>query len=100
VTRYEHSRVRFRPDVGFELRCDECADRGGGACFWPLDLEFWVPRRGMTRCRACHTRRDTINQRRLREESAAHRERDVKRMRAYRRREKVRAFRAIREAVA
>lgn len=57
--------------------------------------EFWVPRRGMTRCRACHTRRDTLNQRRLRAESAALRERDVRRMRSYRRRQKVRAFREI-----
>ena len=44
--------VRFREDVGFELRCEGCALKGV-ACYWPLDLEFWNPIKGMTRCRAC-----------------------------------------------
>lgn len=44
--------VRWREDVGWEMRCLECA-RKGKASFWPLTFEFWAPKQGMTRCRGC-----------------------------------------------
>lgn len=48
-----HRGVRWRDDLGFELRCEDCAYRRQFACFWPLTREFWDPERGMSRCRAC-----------------------------------------------
>jgi hypothetical protein len=45
--------VRYREDVGWELRCEACAFRRQEASYWPLTLEFWSPERGMGRCRAC-----------------------------------------------
>lgn len=39
-------RVRYA-ETGFEMRCDACLD------WWPIDLEFWYPRRGLSRCLAC-----------------------------------------------
>jgi hypothetical protein len=46
--------VRWREDVGFELRCDYCSysklDR-----YWPLSIEFWSPNRGFSRCKSCWT---------------------------------------------
>lgn len=50
---FEHRGIRWRSDVGFEMRCDECARRGQSRTYWPLDLEFWRPRAGLARCRAC-----------------------------------------------
>lgn len=47
-TRY--AGVRYRRDVGFEMRCDECPS---GARYWPLTVEFWNVRAGMSRCAAC-----------------------------------------------
>jgi len=47
------SPVRCR-EGEFELRCMDCAQGDHGA-YWPLTLEFWNPRRGMQRCRACWT---------------------------------------------
>lgn len=49
--------VRWRDDTGWELRCPDCAKRGG-QCFWPLTDEFWQKRAGMQRCRACMNARD------------------------------------------
>ena len=54
------SPFRWREDVGFEARCPDCVI-SGGACFWPITLEFWDPKRGMTRCRGCHDRRAAAN---------------------------------------
>jgi len=50
--------VRYRPDIGpngeggFEMRCAICAARGVEA-YWPLDLEFWNPNKGLTKCKSC-----------------------------------------------
>ena len=52
--------VRWREDVGFELRCDVCAKARRTDCYWPLTLDFWNPRRGMTMCRACRRRADAV----------------------------------------
>lgn len=46
------STVRYRDDVGYELRCPDCASLGR-SCFWPLTDEYWDKRRGFRRCRAC-----------------------------------------------
>ena len=46
--------VRYRADVGFEMRCDDCVRRNdGNGWFWPLTTEFWNVKHGMSRCRAC-----------------------------------------------
>ena len=44
--------VRWREDVGFELRCEVCSYRKQ-ACYWPLTSEFWVVNKGLSRCRSC-----------------------------------------------
>ena len=45
---------RYDPTLQeFQLRCEGCREKGR-ASFWPLTLEFWVPRKSMARCRACH----------------------------------------------
>lgn len=44
--------VRYRPDVGWEMRCDGCT-LSKGAAYWPLDAEFWDTNKGLSRCRAC-----------------------------------------------
>lgn len=54
------SGVRWREDVGWELRCEACAHKGRpGGSYWPLTEEFWDHRRSMVRCRACW--RDYVN---------------------------------------
>ena len=52
-----HRGVRFREDVGWELRCEGCAYRRNQVSYWPLTHEFWDPDRGMGRCRACWNER-------------------------------------------
>ncbi len=44
--------VRFREDVGWEMRCESCSGHKV-ARYWPLTHEFWDPNKGLTRCRAC-----------------------------------------------
>lgn len=39
-------------DGEWELRCNDCAKKSV-ARYWPLTLEFWLPKLGMSRCRAC-----------------------------------------------
>jgi hypothetical protein len=56
-----HRGVRYRADVGWELRCDGCAYRRNQVCYWPLTHEFWDPDRGMGRCRACWNERTKTN---------------------------------------
>lgn len=56
--------VRFREDVGFEMRCESCAHKAIES-YWPLDLEFWSPSKGMTRCRACWNEYEAARKRRL-----------------------------------
>lgn len=54
--------VRFRSDLGYEGKCNECAE------WWPLSDEFWVPPQGMARCRACINLAQRRTERRLRAE--------------------------------
>lgn len=55
------STVRYRTDVGWEMRCDDCRHRHI-ASFWPLTMEFWNPR-NLARCRACHRERKNAYER-------------------------------------
>lgn len=49
----KRSGIRWREDVGWEVRCDWCANHTGRtATYWPLTDEFW-DRKSMARCRAC-----------------------------------------------
>jgi hypothetical protein len=50
--------LRWRPDTGFEYRCEDCAQANDRIRFWPLDTEFWNPKRGFRRCRACWEAKD------------------------------------------
>lgn len=51
---FRYRGVRYRADVGFEMRCDDCAARHDGSpWYWPITTEFWHETRGMVRCRAC-----------------------------------------------
>lgn len=45
--------VRLREGT-WELRCESCSHLREQS-YWPLTTEFWNPRAGMTRCRACWT---------------------------------------------
>ena len=60
--------VRYREDVGFELRCDDCARNSGVTCYWPITTEYWNHHAGMGRCRACWL---VLYRRRERENRAA-----------------------------
>lgn len=45
--------VRYDRDLEeFQMRCGDCSRRGLNA-YWPMTLEFWEPKHGLTRCRAC-----------------------------------------------
>jgi hypothetical protein len=93
-----HSPVRYRPDVGFEMRCPVCTVRGDER-YWPLTVEFWWPARGMSRCRACW-RAERTAQQRCRRRRPGVRVREIAKMRAYRRGVKLRALRALARAEA
>ena len=45
--------IRWRPDTGFEMRCDSCASVGGREAYWPMTVEFWNPQQSLMHCRAC-----------------------------------------------
>jgi hypothetical protein len=54
--------VRWRADLGFGMRCADCATNHR-ACYWPLTEEFWDTRHGLSRCRACWRDRMTAQKR-------------------------------------
>lgn len=68
---------------GWEGQCDKCRQ------WWPLDVENWIPRFGMRRCRACHNEERKVYLRELRannpEMRAIHRERSRENQRMKRR---------------
>lgn len=74
--------VRHSKD-GWDGQCDKCRQ------WWPLDTEFWVPRFGMRRCRACHNEERKVYLRKLRADNpemrAIHRERSRENQRMKRR---------------
>lgn len=76
------SPVRWRPDVGFELRCPRCAEKRM-ACFWPLTDEFWDKHR-MSRCRACERERQATQKRERYHGNPAFRRRMLTVVREYR----------------
>lgn len=92
--------VRYRPDVGFELRCDPCGKRRVTECYWPLTLEFWQPSRGMTMCRACRRRKDAQAAREKYARDPATRRRKLADARRARDRVKLRSFHEMRDGVA
>lgn len=51
------TRIRWRPDTEFELRCSACCE------WWPLTTEFWTTFRGFRRCRACFAERRRTGER-------------------------------------
>ena len=57
--------VRYREDVGWEMRCDSCA-ADKGASYWPLDFEFWNLEKGLSRCRGCWNAYQRRNEKRRR----------------------------------
>ncbi len=52
--------VHWREDTGWEGKCNDCAT------YWPLTHEFWYPRQGTARCRACVNERQRRGARRAR----------------------------------
>lgn len=77
--------VRWRADVGWEMRCDSCAI-SKGARYWPITREFWDTNRGLSRCRACwsayeRNRRRTVAANRRRSEAQRIYQRDWMRTR-------------------
>lgn len=49
MSEYGRHRVRWaKADEAFEMQCDACLD------FLPMTAEFWVPKHGYARCRACY----------------------------------------------
>lgn len=73
--------VRWRDDVGWELRCPRCVERKV-ACFWPLTDEFW-DRRRMSRCRACEKARQRDQKRHRYQTDPVARERMIASSRTY-----------------
>lgn len=67
-----HRGIRWNQETqAWELRCDDCVRYGRGATYWPLTQEFWSPRAGVARCRACWAekkRRDERERKRLKRE--------------------------------
>ena len=51
-------RVRYREDVGWEMRCDDCKAAGHSGIYWPLLPvgEFWSER-CQVRCQGCERER-------------------------------------------
>lgn len=74
--------VRWREDVGWELRCPQCSSRKR-ACFWPLTDEFWDRARSMQRCRACQRDTDARREREKYWASTSYRERRLIAARRY-----------------
>lgn len=70
----KNSGVRWRPETGYELRCNHCRT------YWPLSDEFWQ-RSGFTRCKACWA---IYKRQRQRLDYHKHRERRVAYQRTYR----------------
>lgn len=66
TTRGPSSPVRWRPDVGWEKRCENCVHSAlKGGAYWPLTFEYWAPGRSMVRCRACLRHYANANRNRL-----------------------------------
>lgn len=76
------SDMRYRPDIGFERRCESCAKRRG-QCFWPVTLEFWDPAT-LKVCRACYLERQARWRREAYRRSEAYRAQQRRRVRDYR----------------
>ena len=63
--------VRYdKADGEFLLRCDSCVALKRNA-YWPITLEFWEPRSGLQKCRACHNLAKRLARRKTAEEKRA-----------------------------
>lgn len=64
------------------MRCDPCASSGQTRAYWPITREFWDPRSGLQKCRACHNlarrlaRRQTPDERRAKQRAYYREHRD------------------------
>jgi hypothetical protein len=55
--------VRWDPEMGeFEAQCGDCA-AAARRSYWPLTRDFWDPRLGVQRCRACQNTRRRLARR-------------------------------------
>lgn len=45
-----------KAEEAFEMQCDTCLG------FLPVTTEFWVPKHGLTRCRACYRESNNVRQ--------------------------------------
>lgn len=101
--------VLVRWDDGLDevqIQCGDCA-RAGRKSYWPGTREFWVPRLGFQRCRACHNTRRRLARRAAMDANAKqrayyreHREHRLDWVRQYREanRERINALRRARYA--
>lgn len=66
MTRLGDRGIRYREDVGWEMRCDDCARNGHGPSYWPLDPpgEFWSTTTQM-RCKGCERYRLRMRDQRM-----------------------------------
>ena len=67
-------RVSVRYDKAedeFIMRCDACAAAGKQKAWWPISLEFWEPRSGLQKCRACLNLAKRLARRKTAEEKRA-----------------------------
>lgn len=70
--------VRWRPDTGFEGKCDNCLE------WWPLaDRTCWSPSNTLKRCRACIAEAQA-ERNRIRRQDPVEREKDRESVRAAR----------------
>jgi hypothetical protein len=66
------SNVRYDKAEGeFLLRCPSCAAAGQTRSYWPITREFWDPRSGLAKCRACHNTAKRLARRQTAEELRA-----------------------------
>ncbi len=70
------SRVAIRYREEWEARCETCNS------WWPLDGEFWQPKNGMVRCKACWREYFRLKERgRTSDEAVAEQKRAANRLR-------------------
>lgn len=67
----------------WEYRCEGCLSKNLKA-WWPLTFEFWNPKRGMTKCLACHAEYKARVQRERRKADPEYRNRCIEQTREMR----------------
>lgn len=69
--RFNKHESAVRGSEVWEMRCDSCASAGQTKAWWEIDSEFWDPRSGLQRCRACNATRKRMAHRQTVEERRA-----------------------------